>query len=345
MLGNARQPVALTRPAVNGIRVRWRADLASAGERTRVHRGFRIVPGHGESTGTTAAPGRPAARGCVDGGVAVAALATSVVEALPPVGAVVAATGLLALAGRRRRPLTAAASVVAVVVVEVVAAPRAARRRPSSPRWSRATRWAHTPGGGRFASGLVLATAGVGVAQVLAPNAGFSHLTAISFFAPVLVLAPAGIGLLVRAGRSIAGRVRVTAATIRAEVPERIAGERAVQRARVGADIERLMLSGLERTRPHAAAGDFTAVVALRELGRDVLGRRRALLAELREADQTPDSPHAPGQGLVELRTQIDRVLAAGAAAGARAPAAGGVGRLPGHDAARRGGRRCGALE
>jgi hypothetical protein len=252
--------------------------------------------------------------------MAVAALFTSAAEPLTRVGAAVAAAGLLGLATRRRHPFAATAVVVAVIVTEVVPAPEGSQ----APAFLALMVAAYSLGAYARPAGLVagLATAagGIAAAQVLAPPEGYSHASAISFFVAVLVAAPAGIGALVRARRAIATGVRSSAAMMRAGAAERIAGERARQRDRVGVDIERLVLSGLERMRPHAGVRDLADVVALRDHGRDVLGRLRGLLGQLRRGDEMDDSPREPGQGLAQLRTEVERVLAAGAAAGAPAP-------------------------
>jgi signal transduction histidine kinase len=242
--------------------------------------------------------------------MAVAVLATSAVEALARAGAAVAAVGLLGLAGRRRRPLVATVVAVAVVIVGVVAAPRGTE----APAFLALMVAGYSLGAHArpvsLLAGLVVAGAGVGVAQVLAPSAGHSHASAVTFFVVLLVCAPVAVGLLVRVGRSMGGRLRTGTAAIRAEAAGRVAAERAAQRDRIGSDIEELLLSGMERMRPHAEARDLAAVTALRDLGREVLGRLRTLLVELRGVEEAPDPPRTPGQGLAELRAQIERALA-----------------------------------
>ena len=248
--------------------------------------------------------------------MAVAALTTSAVGPLPRVGATVAAVGLLGLALRRRHPLTVTVVVAAVIVTEVVPAPEGSQ----APAFLALMVAAYSLGvyarGAALVAGLAIGTAGVAAAQLLAPPAGYSHLSAISFFGAVLMAAPAAVGLLVRARRSVAARLRWSTASMRAGAADRIAGERTRQRDRLGGDIERLVLSGLERMRPHAGVRDLADVVALRDQGREVLGRLRALLGQLRHAEEEPEASREPGQGLAQLRDEVERVLAAGTGAG-----------------------------
>lgn len=248
--------------------------------------------------------------------MALAALVTGPNAALLRVGGAVVGIALVVIAARRRRPFTTAVVVTAVVVVEVVLAPDGSQ----APAFVALMVAAYSLGAHArpvpLAAGVITCTGGVAVAQVLAPAAGYSHASAISFFAAVLIVAPAAVGLLVRAQRWLAGRVRASTETIRKRSAARIADERAAQGLRVTADIESLVLAGLERIRPHADVRDLADVTALRDLGRDVLARMRGLLGELRHGNDEPASSLLPGRQLDELQIQVRRVLAAGEPAG-----------------------------
>jgi signal transduction histidine kinase len=165
-----------------------------------------------------------------------------------------------------------------------------------------------------FVAGFVISVLGVGAAQLVAPEvAGYSHTAAISFFVAVLVVAPLAIGGVVRLQSHLGRRVRAGTEISRAQGVGHIDNRRAEQRQRISADIERVVLSGLEAMRPHAEVGDLGDVTAVRDLGRDILSRMRGLLGQLRRSGDEHESPREPGRGLPDLQAQVYRMLAAGA--------------------------------
>ncbi|MFG2039800.1 sensor histidine kinase [Dactylosporangium sp. NPDC048998] len=248
----------------------------------------------------------------------VAMSAAAAIGATGPVsglGTAVVAAGLLALGARRRRPFAAAAAVGVVVVVETAAAPAAI----TAPAFLALMVASYSVGaharGAALAGGVALGLATVAAAHLLAPPEGYSHAAAISFFGATLVLAPAAVGGAVRTAGNLSRRLRASTEAMRTGAAVRLADQRAADRARIDADIERIVLSGLERMRAHAAVRDLADVTALRDHGRDVLGRMRGLVGQLRQAGDD-ETPREPGRSVTQLRTQVKRVLSAGAADG-----------------------------
>ncbi len=250
--------------------------------------------------------------GVLTAAMVVAALVTGPPEALARIGAAVVALGLLALAVRRRRPFAVTLAVAVVVVVAALAAPQGA----TAPTFLALMVAGYSLGAharpAALASGLAVAVGAVATVQILLPQDGYSHASAIGFFAAVLVLAPAAVGGVVRIRANLTRRVRMGTEALRASAAGTLADRRTELRLRISGDIERVVLGGLESMRPHAAVRDLADVTALRDLGRDVLGRMRGLLGSLRAAGDA-EPPRVPGQGLAQLRTQVERVLATGA--------------------------------
>ncbi|NJC72320.1 hypothetical protein HC031_21750 [Planosporangium thailandense] len=224
------------------------------------------------------------------------------------VGAVVAAGGLLALAQRRRRPLTAMTAVAVVVVVEVVASPQG----NTAPAFLAIMVGAYSLGAYATAwslvAGLAVATAGVATAQYLGPAQGYSHASADSFLVGLLVLAPAVVGGVMGARKRLALTLEEGTRRLRAARQERIEAAVARERQRISADLEAVLLGGLNEARAHASVADLADVRALERIARDLLTRMRQLVGELRAPH--PDD-RAPAQPVAELRAQVQAALAA----------------------------------
>ncbi|WP_372337843.1 hypothetical protein [Streptomyces sp. MK5] len=100
-----------------------------------------------------------------------------------------------------------------------------------------------------------------------------------------MVLGPAAVGGLVRIRTGLARRLTAGTEAMRADAAARLAVQRTEHRLRIGAEIETVVLSGLEQLRPQAAGGDLADVTALRDLGRELLAGLRELLTRLRDAE------------------------------------------------------------
>jgi signal transduction histidine kinase len=254
-------------------------------------------------------------------GMAAAVVVSGPASALPRAGATVVALGLLALAVRRRRPLAVAVVAATVVVVEVVAAPDGTQAPAFVALMVAAYSLGAHAGRVGLTAGAAVSLAAVVVAQLLAPRApGYSHAAAITFFGAILAVAPMAVGIVVRVQASLGRRLRDRTESNRVGIAERIDDGKAEQRVRIRADVERAVLGGLDAMRPYASVAGLADVTAVRDLGREVLGRMRGLLGELRtdDLDGAAAPARAPGRGLTELRAMVDRVLAAEVTAPAR---------------------------
>ena len=242
----------------------------------------------------------------------VAALVTGPVDLFARAGAAVVALGLLALAVRRRHPFAAALAVAVVIVVDALAAPTGTQ----APAFLALMVAGYTLGvharPAALAGGVLCGCAAVATVQLALPSQGYSHASAITFFASVLVLAPAAIGGVVRLRSGAVRRVRAGTAQLRASAAQSLAAGRTQHGERVGAQVQRVVLDGLESMRRYAEVRDLAEVIAVRDRGRDLLSSMRRLLTALREPG-AEQSPRAPGDGLAQLRSQVRRVLADGA--------------------------------
>lgn len=244
------------------------------------------------------------------GAMAAAVAVAGPVGLVPRAGSVVVACGLLALAARRRRPLPVLSAVVAVVLVELVAAPTANPAAAFLALMVASYSLGVHAEPGAAGAGLLVASGGVAVAQVLAPGAGFSHAAAISFFVATLVLAPALAGCLVRARLRLAGRVRGAVSTLADQSAARIEQNRATQRDVLRARLDATITSGLDALRPYAAVRDRDDVAAVRDGGRRLLADMRELLGKLRGAGEAA-GPTVPETPVASLREQVTRALTA----------------------------------
>jgi signal transduction histidine kinase len=246
--------------------------------------------------------------------MAAAGLLASAGSALTRAGACVAGAGLLALTVRRSRPLPAAFAVMVVVLAEVVAAPQATAGPAFLALMLASYSLAVHARPLALAVGLAGATATIAAAQLLSPPQGYSHAVAITFFTAVLVAAPAAVGAVVRARTALLRRLHAGTETLRGRAPAELAARRAEQQRVLAADIGHVILTVLERMSRYAEVRDLAEVTALRDLGREALGRMRELVGALRASGAGEPAqlwPERPVHDVTELRAQVERVLAA----------------------------------
>jgi signal transduction histidine kinase len=239
--------------------------------------------------------------------------------------AVLSAVGLLALAARRRRPLAALAAVIAVVLIETITGSQSVAG-PSFLAVMTATYSVGAHASARAASaGLPAAVIGVAAAQVLSPQMDhYSHADAIAFFTVILVIAPTTAGTVVRARAVLAGRLRQATRRLQQARAGSTASAVVRERQRIAAELEAVMLRGLDGMRRHAAARDREEVAELERIARGTLAGMRGLLARFRSGDDVADGSGAPRAGvdhagdrapapsLLELRARVAATLAAG---------------------------------
>lgn len=255
--------------------------------------------------------------------MAVAAGLSDHVQPAGRVAAVLSASGLLALAVRRRRPLAALAAVIAVVLIETITASQSVAA-PSFLAVMTATYSVGAHGSARAAAvGLPAAVIGVTAAQVLSPQMShYSHADSIAFFTVLLVVAPAMVGSVVRARAGLAGRLAQATRRLQQARAGRAASAVARERQRIAAELEAVMLRGLDGMRRHAAARDREEVVELERIARGTLAGMRGLLARFRSGDDAADDSggrrvgtdhagdRAPAPSPPELRARVAAALA-----------------------------------
>jgi signal transduction histidine kinase len=238
--------------------------------------------------------------------------------------AVLSAAGLLALAVRRRRPLAALAAVLAVVLIETITASQSVAA-PSFLAVMTATYSVAAHASGRAAAaGLPAAAIGTAAVQVLSPQMShYSHADAIAFFTVILVIAPAAAGAVVRARAALAGRLSQATRRLQQARADSIASAVARERQRIAAELEAVMLRGLDGMRRHAGARDREEVAELERTARGTLASMRGLLARFRSGDDAADGSgarragtdyagdRAPAPSLPELRARVAAALAA----------------------------------
>lgn len=223
-------------------------------------------------------------------------------------------SGRQALEVLRRHPVAALAFVLAAVLA-ATAAPAQVAEVPSFLAMIAGTYWVARHARARAAIvGLAAALATGAAAQILA-SPGSSHVSTIAFFSVVLVIAPATAGVIARARARLAERLRQAAARLRAASETRMSAAITAERQRIAAELDRVMLHGLDGMRRHAAAMDRAEVAELERTARGTLAEMRWLLVRFRAGhDEDRASGGGHGQGpvtvapLPELRA---RVLAA----------------------------------
>lgn len=225
------------------------------------------------------------------------------------VGAVVAAGGFLALAVRRRHPFAVLVVVLPTVLVAEAATPQAGAVTQfvallivtySLGAYARSR---------ALAGGLVLAAVGVALAVALGPPSRYSVSSSVAFFIAMFVLAPAGLGRLVRVRAELAERLRDATERLRESKERRVAVALASERTRLVTELESVVLRGLEAMREHCGVQSLRTVTALEGIARDTLVQMRALLVELRCGQNVPSAERS----LPELRSRVEEALAAGA--------------------------------
>jgi len=221
--------------------------------------------------------------------------------------AVVAAAGLLVLVERRRRPLPVLVAVFAVVFVEELASPHAYGVASFlAVMVATYSLGAHAP---RRMLGLGVLVGGVGVAigHSLGKPTHYSDASADAFFILILVLGPVLVGRLVRARSELANRLRRATERLAAARSERVAATLAADRARLGESIDSALLDGLGRMVEQAECVSLAQVGALERIARDLLGRLRGLLSQLRAGEEVV----AASGSLPELHARVQRAIEA----------------------------------
>ena len=233
------------------------------------------------------------------------------------IAAVPAAAGLLALVERRRRPLPVLLVVFAVVYVEEIASPHFQVATFLAVMVATYSLGAHAP---RRVLGLGLLVGGVGVVigHSLGKRTHYSGASADVFFVVILVLAPVLIGRVVRARSQLANSLREATERLKAARSERLAAGVAADRAQLSKRIDAALLDGLGRMVEHVECETPAQVSALERIARELMGRLRGLLKDLRAGEETL----RPGGSISELHARVQRTIEADAAL-TNAPSAG----------------------
>jgi signal transduction histidine kinase len=253
------------------------------------------------------------------GGDGLLALALAVSQALVVVTAreggigaraigALAALGFLALAWRRRYPLAVlAVAFVAALVQELVEPGHAGAVLFLAIALASYSLGAHAPRRSLLV-GFVLGLVGVVAGHALARRVpGFSNASADVFLALVLVLAPVGVGRVVRARGALAERLDAAAGRLRSLRGQRLSSAVERERERLAAQLQPVMLEGLEAMDGHAQVRSLEAVTALERAARETLGRMRSVLVGLRSEPRELRPPRT----LPELHARVARALAA----------------------------------
>lgn len=227
-----------------------------------------------------------------------------------------AALGFVTLAWRRRYPLGVLVITFAVVFVQELVAPR-----QQTPQLFLAILLASYSLGAHaerrsLLLGILLGIAGVAIGHALGPSVrGFSDASADVFFAVLLVLAPTGVGRMVRSRSELVGRLEVATGRLRSLREQRLSSAVARERERIADQLEQVMVSGLGTIDAHADVSSLEDVVAVEDAARTTLRRMRSLLAGLR----SEPSELTPSRSLSELHVRVNHALAAGLEPGQRA--------------------------
>lgn len=220
-----------------------------------------------------------------------------------------AALGLVALIGRRRRPLVTLAVVIAVFAAEIPTGGKAATAFLAVMICAYSLGSYAAPRS--LAAGLILAVAFVISGQYVAPQHGYSHVSADSVLVSIFVLIPAAFGGWMRTRAALAGRLRGTADQLRVSRDAAVETAVAAERERVAAQLNRAAARGLDEARAHGAVEDLGDVMQLERISRALLAELRGLVTQLR--DSGPGETRQP-PALSQLQAQVKGALAAGPA-------------------------------
>ena len=224
--------------------------------------------------------------------------------------AVAAAAGLLVLVERRRRPLAVLVAVFATVFVEELVS----RKTFGVASFLAVMVAAYSLGAHAerrvLALGVVLGGAGVAIGHALGKPTHYSDASADAFFFLVLVAGPVLVGRMVRARSQLASRLGEATARLAATRSERVAATLAADRERLGASVDRVLLDGLGRMAEHSQCATLDQVSALERIARELLGKLRGLVRELRDRGEALQ----PSESAFELHARVRRAIDADAA-------------------------------
>ena len=151
---------------------------------------------------------------------------------------------------------------------------------------------------------------GVVIGHSLGKRTHYSGASADAFFFLILVLAPVLIGRVVRARSQLANSLREATERLKAARSERLAAGLAADRAQLSESIDAALLDGLGRMVEHAECETPAQVSALERIARELLGRLRGLLKDLRAGEEAL----RPGGSISELHARVQRAIEADAA-------------------------------
>jgi signal transduction histidine kinase len=218
-----------------------------------------------------------------------------------------AASGLVVLVGRRRHPLVTLAVVIVVFAAEAPVGGKAAIAFLAVMICAYSLGSCAAPRS--LVAGLVLAVAFVVAGQYLAPQRGYSHVSADIVLVSIFVLVPAVFGGWMRTRAGLAARLRETVDLLRAGRDARLETAVAAERERVAAQLNRAAARGLDQARAHAAVAGLADVMQLEQISRTLLAELRGLVTELRDGGPGEETGQTPA--LTQLRAQVGRALAA----------------------------------
>lgn len=232
-------------------------------------------------------------------------------------------TGRGLLAALRRHPLPVLAAVLTAVLTATALVPRATAA-PSFLAVIAATYWTSRHAGPwGAAAGLTASGLAVSAGTWLSAPAQGLRASAISFMVVALVAVPAAAGGAVRARASLARQLHLAAARLRTARAARISAAVSGERRRISAELDRVMLRGLDEMRRYGAAADRAQVAELEQAARATLAEMRVLLTRFR-SEKAPGAPAAAGAAvtasLPELRQQVMNALSSADAAGTGSP-------------------------
>jgi signal transduction histidine kinase len=168
------------------------------------------------------------------------------------------------------------------------------------------------------------AAAGVGIGVALAVLAGVIHGEPVGEYAGALlaVLAPAGVGVLVRRQREQARRLEELTWHLERERERGAGAAVAEERARIARELHDVVSHGISVIAIESEVADValdtdrerarSSLVTMRSSAREALAEMRRLLGVLREDDEEQANGLEPLPGLADLPALIDRVRATG---------------------------------
>ncbi len=148
------------------------------------------------------------------------------------------------------------------------------------------------------APGLLLVAVAVSLGPLLTRHGASATISAVAFFVVLLVLAPAGLGVLQRGRRQLAEQVgrradeRATTSGVNAELTE------------IAAQLRRTLAAGSDQLAGHGKIESREDVVALEQVARSNLERMRETAHGLL-ADERPAEPPT----VTELRGRVDAIV------------------------------------